>query len=46
MAKMQTGVGEPGTEFCLWPGAAYIGAGHTALGGALTEVPREPSRSS
>lgn len=26
MAMIQAGVGEPGTEFCLWPGAAYIGA--------------------
>lgn len=45
MVMMRTGVGELGTEFCLWPGAAYIGAGHSVLGGALAEVPREPSRS-
>lgn len=45
MAMMETGVGDTGTEFSVSGPELLILGRATGLGGALTEVPREPSRS-
>lgn len=39
-------VGDTGTEFSVSARSYLYWAGHGALGGALTELPREPSQSS
>lgn len=45
MAVMETGVGDTGTEFSVSGPELLILGRPQGLGGALTEVPREPSRS-